>query len=253
MKALDSDGFDRTKSGFFVDNFANHAFTDIKNHENRSTIDPQNKFMRPGKKETVIDLRYDSDQTKQLRTKKTGDLITLDYTLTDWYKQDVASRTENLNPFFIEKVVGSLTMSPASDYWKEIDIIPPQIIDQPTVLDTSNAVNWNNHEWDWGGVPLDDLQVGASQGQVTGTSTSSVSNTLEPVITGTSTTQEVGDWVVTGSSSTTTSLGTQTDIVSQTTQETTTDWGLGVGVANTAGGNFDINRNRWAKRCTWIP
>ena len=238
LKALDSAGADRTKSGFFVDNFANHAFTDVKNHENRSTIDPQNKFMRPGKKETVIDLFYDSAQTKQLNTTKTGDLITLDYTLTDWYKQDVASRTENLNPFFIEKVVGSLTLSPASDYWKEIDIIPPQIIDQPTVLDTSNAVNWNNHEWDWGGVPLDELQVGASQGQVTGTSTSSVSNTLEPVITGTSTTQEVGDWVVTGSTSNTTSLGTQTDIVSQTTQETTTDWGLGLGVANTAGGNF---------------
>ena len=105
-------GADRTKSGFFVDNFANHAFTDTKNHENRSTIDPQNKFMRPGKKETVIDLFYDSAQTKQLNTTKTGDLITLDYTLTDWYKQDVASRTENLNPFFIEKVVGSLTLSP---------------------------------------------------------------------------------------------------------------------------------------------
>lgn len=224
LKALDSAGADRTKSGFFVDNFANHAFTDVKNLEHKATIDPQKKLMRPAKKETVIDLRFDSANSNQLNVKKHGDLITLDYSEVDWYKQEVASRTENLNPFFIEKVVGGITLSPASDYWKEIDVMAPQIIDQPTVLDTANAVNWNNHEWDWGGVPLDDLQVGASQSQVTGTSTSQTSNTLEPVITGTSQTQETGDWVVTGTSSTTESLGTQTEIVSQSTHEETTTW-----------------------------
>lgn len=233
LKALDSSGADRTKSGFFVDNFANHVFSDTKNPEHRATIDPQKKLMRPPKKETVIDLRFDSANSNQLNVKKTGDIITLDYTETEWYKQDVASRTENLNPFFIEKVVGSLTMSPASDYWKEIDIMPPQIIDQPTVLDTSNAVNWNNHEWDWGGVPLDELQVGATQGQVTGTSTTRTSNTLEPRQTGQSTTQSVGDWTVTGTTSNTTSLGTQTDIVSQSTEEQVTDWGV-LGTAQNA-------------------
>lgn len=224
LKALDSAGADRTKSGFFVDNFANHGFTDIKNFEHKATIDPQKKFMRPPKKESVIDLRFDSAYSEQLNVKKSGDLITLDFTEVDWYKQDVASRTENLNPFFIEKIIGTVTMSPASDYWKEIDIMPPQIIDQPTVLDTSNAVNWNNHEWDWGGVPLDDLQVGASQSQVTGTSTSQTSNTLEPVVTGTSQTQETGDWTVTGTTSSTESLGTQTEVVSQSTHEETTTW-----------------------------
>jgi len=227
LKALDSAGADRTKSGFFVDNFANHSFTDTQSPEHRATIDPQKKFMRPGKKESVIDLRFDSANSNQLRVKKSGDLITLDYTEADFYEQGVASRVENLNPFFVEKLVGSITMSPASDYWKEIDIQPPQIIDQPSVLDTSNAVNWNNHEWDWGGVPLDDLQVGASQGQVTGTSTSRTSNTLEPFVSGTSTSQQQGDWVVTGSTSNTTSLGTQTNVVSQSTEEVSTDWGLG--------------------------
>lgn len=224
LKALDSAGNDRTKSGFFVDNFANHSMTDTRNPEHRATIDPQKKLMRPAKKETVIDLRFDSANSSQLNVKKTGDLITLDYDVVDWKEQGVASRTENLNPFFIEKVMGHITLSPASDYWKEIDILAPDIIVQPTVLDTSNAVNWNNHEWDWGGASLDELQVGASQSQVTGTSTSQTSNTLEPQITGTSTSQETGDWVVTGSTSNTTSLGTQTEIVSQSTEEVSTTW-----------------------------
>jgi len=219
LKALDSAGAERTKSGFFVDNFANHAFSDIRSVEYRATIDPQKKILRPGKKETTIDLRFDSANAGQLNVKKSGDLITLDYTVVPYQQQNTASRTENLNPFFIEKIVGYVTMSPASDYWKETDVRAPEIIDQPTVLDTSNAVNWNNHEWDWGGVSLDDLEVGASQGQVTGTSTSQTSNTLEPAITGQTTTVDQTDWTVTGTTSNTTSLGTQTDIVSQETHE----------------------------------
>ena len=219
LKALDSAGADRTKSGFFVDNFSNHAFSDIKSVEYRATIDPQKKFLRPPKKETSIDLRFDSANAGQLNVKKSGDLITLDYGVVDYKQQNTASRTENLNPFFIEKVVGYVTMSPASDYWKETDVRAPEIIDQPTVLDTSNAVNWNNHEWDWGGVSLDDLEVGAQQGQVTGTSTSQTSNTLEPTISGSTTQVDQTDWTVTGTTSDTTSLGTQTDIISQETHE----------------------------------
>lgn len=232
LKALDSAGADRTKSGFFVDNFSNHAFSDIRSVEYRATIDPQKKLLRPPKKETTIDLRFDSENAGQLNVKKSGDLITLDYSVVDYKQQNTASRTENLNPFFIEKVVGYVTLSPASDYWKETDIRPPEIIDQPTVLDTSNAVNWNNHEWDWGGVSLDDLEVGASQGQVTGTSTSQTSNTLEPAITGTTTQVDQTDWTVTGTTSDTTSLGTQTDIVSQETEEVFTSTFGGVTITD---------------------
>jgi len=223
LQVKDSDGLDRTKSGFFVDNFANHLFSDTKNIEYRASIDPQEKLLRPSHRTHNIDLFFDSAQAAQDNVVRRGDLILLDYSEVDWLDQPVASRTENVNPFHIERIMGHIELSPASDHWRETEIVAPMIIDQPAVLDTSQAVLWNSHQWDWGGVDINDLQVGMSQSQVTGTSTTSVSDVSQPRITGVNVNVSNSNWVATGSTSSTSSLGSQTDIVSQETNEIVTN------------------------------
>lgn len=219
LRVLDSSGADRTKSGFFVDNFSNQRYTDTKNADHRASIDPRGKFMRPSFKEDAIDLYYDSAHEDQLRSVQKGDLVMLDYTEINWLAQDVASRTENVNPFFIEKTIGSVEMSPASDYWKESQKAAPRMIDGGTELDTRQALLWNNWEWNWNGVDVNDLQVGASSSNVTGTSTSTVVNRQEPRLTGTNVTEDVGDWVVTGTSTASDVIGSQDVVVSSETEE----------------------------------
>jgi hypothetical protein len=219
LQVQDSNGLSRTKSGFFVDNFANHLFSDTKNVEYRASLDPQEKLLRPSHRTHNIDLFWDSAQAAQDAVTKKGDLILLDYTEVNWLEQPVASRTENLNPFHIEKIEGHIDLSPASDHWRETEIAAPHVIDQGAVLDTSQAVLWNSHQWDWGGVDINDLQVGATSSQVTGTNTTTTVDVSTPRITGVSVNVSQGEWVVTGTTSNTESLGTQSEIVSQGTEE----------------------------------
>lgn len=251
LKSLDSGGVDRTKAGFFVDNFSNHLFTDSKNREHRASIDPRDKLMRPDFTELSIDYFYDSARTgvyANTGTELKGDLIMLEHTEVDWLEQGLASRIENLNPFHVERVIGTVTLSPSSDFWRETEIAAPKVIDQGTILDTSRAQLWNEHEWGWGGTDLDDLQVGASVSQVTGTSTTTTVDTSEPRLTGQAINEDVGDWVVTGTTSSTTSLGAQEEIVSQSSQEVTTtdfndfDPALLNNVGNDFGGLTDEGR-----------
>ena len=219
LQVLDSVGVDRTKAGFFVDNFANHLYSDTKNIEYRASIDPQKKFLRPSHRDFNIDLYYDSTDTNNIQVTKKGDLIMLDYTETDWITQPTASRTENLNPFYVEKVTGQLELSPASDFWRETEITEPLVLDQGTVLDTKQALLWNSHEWNWSGVDLNELQVGAVVNQNTATNTSVTANTSQPRIVGEEVRVTQGEWVATGTVVDVNTLGSQTEIISQETDE----------------------------------
>jgi hypothetical protein len=219
LKVLDSAGADRTKSGFIVDNFSTQVFSDTKNPEYRASIDPRQRLLRPSFKETSIDLVWDSSNTDQLRVVKYGDMVMLDHTEVLHTAQDLASKTENVNPFYIDKIIGNITLSPASDYWKESEVAPPRVIDGGTQLDTRQAFLWNNWEWNWQGVDVNDLQVGDISSNVTGVNTTVTKNTSEPRLVGSNVTEEVGDWAVTGSTTSTTEIGTNSDLINVETEE----------------------------------
>lgn len=219
LKVLDSAGNDRTKSGFLVDNFTNHFYTDTKNPEHRASLDPRSKLVRPLFTENAVELAYDSDDSKQVRTVLKGDKIMLDYDEKAYLVQGQASQSINVNPFFVEKNLGFVELSPASDYWKENEKAAPQVIDGGTELDTRQALLWNNWEWNWNGVDIEDLQVGNTSTNVTGTSTSTVQGSTNTRLTGTNVTTDVSDWVVTGTSSQTSELSSQDVVVSRETED----------------------------------
>ena len=49
--------------------------------------------------------------------KKTGDLITLDYSEVDWLDQPQATEVENVNPFNVIVFAGVVFLDPPSDNW----------------------------------------------------------------------------------------------------------------------------------------
>lgn len=225
LQVFDSAGIDRTKAGFFVDNFVNHTYSDTKSIEYRASVDPQKKLLRASHKDHNIDLYYDSTDTDNIQVTKKGDLVLLDYSEVDWLVQPTASRTENLNPFHVEKIIGQVELSPSTDFWRETEITEPLVIDQGTVLDTNQALLWNSHEWNWSGVDTNELQVGAVVGQSSATNTSTTANTSQPRIVGEEVRVSLGGWVATGTVSETSLLASQQDVVSQDTNEIrTTFW-----------------------------
>ena len=161
IQTLDSAGNDRTKSGFFVDKFCDHTLTDARiSQGHRASIDPLNHYMRPAFYEDNVRLLYDS--ANSTNTIRMGDNVYMAYDEVSYIDQSEATKAIFLNPFAVVLYEGLVTLSPASDEWRDVERLPDKIITGGTRLASSNAYNWNNWSWSWGGVPSENLSVGSS-------------------------------------------------------------------------------------------
>jgi Domain of unknown function (DUF4815) len=184
FKVKDTNGLDRFKSGFFVDNFtttlSQKQVTIIKN-----SIDPQNTELRPAPYTSSLDLLIGSkslvgigqsvDPTADSKfvtdlvannIRRTGQVITLDYTDESYIIQPYATRTENVTPFLVTKYVGAINLYPASDTWTDqvrldaktitVDNYTPAAAQmQAAGYDPQSgfgAIAWNSWQTTWTGV-----------------------------------------------------------------------------------------------------
>ena len=139
MFVPDSQGLNRFKSGFFVDNF-----TSVRAQENglpyKNSVDITNKTLKPQHYTNSIDLIQgpvintdpDADLAfsapEGINVRKTSDVITLDYAEVEWLKQNFATRTESVTPFLVSFWQGSLTLTPATDTWIDTTRLEAKII-----------------------------------------------------------------------------------------------------------------------------
>ena len=132
LSVKDAQGNDRFKTGFIVNNFKNRDFIDF-NREDGSRCDVNTSSnelisavdfwslraelgLNPGIDPAQADLSSNLDLLDP-NCKKTGDLITLDYTEVDWIDQPQATQVENINPFNVIVFVGGVMLDPPSDNW----------------------------------------------------------------------------------------------------------------------------------------
>ena len=103
------------KNGILVDSFSGHSVGDVINDDYNIAVEFATKKMRPGfyydNHRFTYSLAYSNNVTK------TGDLVTLPYTDTDFIIQPFSSNTQALNPFNITNWIGSIKTYPASDTW----------------------------------------------------------------------------------------------------------------------------------------
>jgi hypothetical protein len=180
LQVLDSNGLDRTKSGFFVDNFSTQLFSDTKNPNYRASIDPQLNFLVPSFNEDNIRLIYDSDASTNVIKK--GDNVYLKHSQVEYISQDQASKAVKINPFEAVIYLGDITLSPASDEWRETKIRAKKMVDGGTKLDTTQAYLWNNWQWNWGGKKIENLQVGDKTNTKTETTSSKIFSNVNKVV-----------------------------------------------------------------------
>jgi len=133
----DADGLNKFKSGFFVENFTSTSAQEfsigIKN-----SVDFKFKELRPSHYTTSIDLQPYANASagedirfkspEGINVRKIDDIITLDYTETEWLKQPFATRTESVVPFVLSFWQGTIELTPASDTWIETTRLEPRII-----------------------------------------------------------------------------------------------------------------------------
>jgi hypothetical protein len=135
LQISDSSGLNRFKSGFFVDNFSS-----LSSQEDRigirNSVDPFFNLLRPSHYTNSIDLlvatkgqlgigattnediqNISSSDIIGSNIKKTGDIITLDYTNVEFIKQPYATRVVNAQPYILTFWEGDIKLNPSSDIW----------------------------------------------------------------------------------------------------------------------------------------
>ena len=200
FSVFDSTGNDRTKAGFLVDNFQDQLATGFDNVEYNASIDPQAQILRPSFREENIRLIYDSDLSTNTIIK--GDNVYAKYTEVDYLNQPQVSGIMNINPFNVITNMGQITLSPASDDWRETRRIADNIISggTETRISGNQAQLFNNSQWNWGGT-----SVGDTRQQGLGSSTSTSSTTSSSVGNG-----AAGNWRARAVRTTTTDVRTVT-------------------------------------------
>jgi hypothetical protein len=174
----DSNGLNRFKSGFFVDNFTSLlAQEDGVSYKN--SIDLKNKELRPQHYTNSVDLiagpviNVDPNADLQflppegVNIRKSSDIITLDYAEREWFKQTFATRSESVTPFLVSFWQGTVELTPSSDTWVDTTRIEAKIINTEgnyaeTLATASRTLNvdpqtgfsptiWNAWETNWTG------------------------------------------------------------------------------------------------------
>ena len=131
LQVQDAEGLTRFKSGFFADDFKDDTFIDLDNPDTNCTVDTSKKqltskidfwslglqlALNPNTNTDTAD--FDSNLTLlDSNVRKTGDLITLNYSEKGWIEQPQASRVENVNPFNVIEYSGVVVLNPNSDNW----------------------------------------------------------------------------------------------------------------------------------------
>lgn len=150
---------DHFKNGFLVDNFYGHNVGNPSHPDYSVSMDKSRGILRPQFKEDEVRLRWNDLSSSGLR--KTGPLLTLDYTTQSYIEQPYASYAEYVNPYNIFSWTGDMKLSPESDNWKDTETRPQVIIDQEGVYDSfaqlADATGvtgtvWNEWQTSWSGV-----------------------------------------------------------------------------------------------------
>lgn len=151
MKILDENGLERFKNGIFVDTFSNHALGDTRNLNYRIVVDPTEKSIRPYY--TMNSLDYDLLANTNIR--RTGDLLTMNYTEVPLVEQNrvTSSRNVELTSY---RFLGSIFLKPDTDVWVDTEYAPDEQItigepgpSQNTVITESLGVEWGDWQTTW--------------------------------------------------------------------------------------------------------
>jgi hypothetical protein len=147
LQIIDNDGLglSKFKCGFFADSFINSNLVDYKNPDARLSINAEDGEMSTDVSITSLKTQIlpsqginleSTDYSQNLdlvdaNVKKTGDLVTLNYSEIEWgdVSQPFATTIENINPHGLSDYNGNVRLRPSTDCWvKTINPIKGKVI-----------------------------------------------------------------------------------------------------------------------------
>jgi hypothetical protein len=163
MQIKDEFGLDKFKNGFIVDQFTGHGIGDVKHVDYRIAVDSKNRELRPMHYTTALDVVEDLDSGDARSSAdyvKSGDIVTMPYSETEFIWNVNASRSIDVNPYKIGAFKGEIQLIPEGDNWKDTDRRPDlQVTDDNNYdaikfmadqLGVTGTV-WNEWQTNWTG------------------------------------------------------------------------------------------------------
>ena len=138
MQITDTDGLNRFKSGFFVDDFSDTE-NQIKTTIVKNAIDYHHGELRPTPYTTELDLQLDLNSANGVR--KTGRVLTLDYDDVEHMSQLFATRVENITPYLVSYYGGTIDLLPDTDIWVDQVVLEAKNEDLVTYTENSEQLD----------------------------------------------------------------------------------------------------------------
>ena len=121
-KQIWDNGSQRYKNGFVADAFINHSIGAVDHPDYACAIDPATNTCRPRLYVDNAALVFNAVSSDS-NVKKTGDLVTLNFSEVPMIQQKYASDAEYVNPHAVYGWNGKVTLSPSSDDWVETEYL----------------------------------------------------------------------------------------------------------------------------------
>lgn len=122
-----------------VSRFYSSSVADSGNPDFKCAVDPIKSEMRPEVFTSFGDFTFNTGTG----VKKTGKVVTLNYTEKTFISNPLASKSVNINPYDVIAFNGSLALSPSTDLWVDTNVLPTvnRIVDvqMPDAAATTNV------------------------------------------------------------------------------------------------------------------
>ena len=144
LEIQDSEGFNRFKTGFFVDDFKSldrsnlgYTLAEIDDTDLDAGLGPTisrnsiENYLVPA--ENIIDEQLDLSVDYDLfdpNVVKRGDTVMLNYSTKKWIEQPLATQVENVNPFHVVVYRGTIELTPSRDTWTRTVELPDIVTNQ---------------------------------------------------------------------------------------------------------------------------
>lgn len=162
MTISDGEGYERFKQGFVVDNFKDGTLLSQNDDSLNVALDTTEGVARPPFTQRAISLTEQTNgeaDRKNNGYKAYGKVFTLALDPTEPHKilveQELASKTENVNPFAVATFLGSVSVNPSSDTWYETNYLPDVInhVEGNYLSEKrKEGTVWNGWQTTWTGV-----------------------------------------------------------------------------------------------------
>jgi len=187
---FDENSVERLKNGFIVDGFYGHNVANTAHPDHNCAMDRKKGVLRPKFTESSVNLIRNAADSGKVVTNRS--IATLPYGVSPYIVQPYASESEFINPYNVFSWDGTLQLSPDTDEWKEVDVLPDVVINDEAMYDQFIAsaesagilgTVWNEWETHWSGTEEEVTEETSSE-----TSTNDDGNSTTVTTTNTTTT-----------------------------------------------------------------